>query len=164
MQDPSLSQRRPLGLCFLGTFSPSWRRRRIRRPLHPVSANTPTCSIDHPGDPAIAIAPVLPSYGHNRVRQRVFVGPHNDRVTLRTMWLVDEDALTLREPIRLPNPPDRLPAPFGAYKFPEAISFKTCFSSDNSATRRLSRRFSFSISFIRLACSTCKPPYSLRQR
>ena len=133
---------------FLGYFQP------LAAPdaLHPVGTNTPTRRVDHPGDPAIAIAPVLRSYGRNRLRQRVFVSPHNDRVTLRATRLADEPAgVTFREPILLSNPPDRLPAPFGAYKFPEARSFRTCLSSDNSATRRLSRVFSFSSSFMRLA-------------
>ena len=39
----------------------------------------------------------------------------------------------------------------GAYKFPEEMSFKTCFSSDRSATSRFRRAFSFSRSFIRRA-------------
>ena len=39
------------------------------------------------------------------------------------------------------------PASFGAYKFPKAMSLRTCLSSDGSATRRFSRPFCFSSSF-----------------
>ena len=59
--------------------------------------------------------------------------------------------VTFRELVLFPYPFDRLPPPFGAYKFPEEMSFKTCFSSDRSATKRRSRAFSFSSSFIRRA-------------
>ena len=41
----------------------------------------------------------------------------------------------------------RATSPFGAQKFPEATSFSTCFSSDNSVTRCRRRPFSFSSSF-----------------
>jgi hypothetical protein len=54
--------------------------------------------------------------------------------------------------------------PLRAEKFPEATSFSTCFSSDNSATNRFNREFSFSRSFSRLACSSFSPPYCFRQR
>ncbi len=43
--------------------------------------------------------------------------------------------------ILLPNPLNRLPAPFGAYKFPEEMSLSTCFSSERSATIRKGTAF-----------------------
>ena len=49
--------------------------------------------------------------------------------------------MTLRETVLPPNAFNCLPAPFGAYKFPEATSLSTCFSSDRSATRRFRRTF-----------------------
>jgi hypothetical protein len=67
---------------------------------------------------------------HNGLRQRTFVCTHDDRVTLRSARLTDNPAgLTLREPVLLTSPRNRLPAPFGAYKFPEAISLRTRFSN-----------------------------------
>jgi hypothetical protein len=64
--------------------------------------------------------------------------------------LADDPAgLAFRELILLPDPLDSLPATFGAYKFPEEMSFNTCFSSDRSATNLFRRAFSFSRSFIR---------------
>jgi hypothetical protein len=84
--------------------------------------------------------------------QPIFVSAGNERVTLRAAGLADDPAgLAFREPILLPDPLDRLPAPFGAYKFPEEMSFRTCFSSDRSATNRFRRTFSFSKSFTRRA-------------
>jgi hypothetical protein len=38
--------------------------------------------------------------------------------------------LALGKIILRPRCTHRLPAPFGAYKFPSAMSFNTCFSSD----------------------------------
>jgi hypothetical protein len=71
-------------------------------------------------NPAIAIAAVLHSQSHDGLHQAVFVSSHNDRVALRAAWLADDPAgVAFREPILLPNPLDRLPAPLGAYKFPE---------------------------------------------
>jgi hypothetical protein len=86
------------------------------------------------------------------VRQRIFIRTRYDRVALRSTRLADDPAgLALRELVLLTSPRNRLPAPFGAYKFPEEISLSTCFSRDRSATSRFSRAFSFSKSFIRRA-------------
>jgi len=126
-------------LMFLRYFQP------LAAPdtLHTVGSNTPTCILEQLGDPAIAIAAIFRCERNDRSCQRIFVRTDNPCITLCTTWLADEPAgVTFREPILLPNPLDRLPTPFGAYKFPEAISFRTCFSSDRSATRRLSRVFS----------------------
>ena len=66
--------------------------------------------------------------------------------------LVDDPAgVAFGEPILLLDALNRPPAPFGAYKFPDATSFRICFSSDRSATSRFRRTFSRSKSFIRLA-------------
>ena len=72
--------------------------------------------------------------------------------------------LPFAQPILLTSRLDRLPAPLGAYKFPRAMSFNTCFSSDRSATSFLSRLFSSSSRLSRFAWSTPRPPYSFRYR
>src|SRR5919199_702131 len=134
-------------------------------PLHAILADRPARHPQHGGDPAIAIPTVLGRERHDRLRQRVLVGPKRRHVALRGARLADDPAgAALRETIRLPNASDGLPAPLGAYKFPCAMSFKICFSSARSATNRRSRAFSFSSSLRRLAFSTPSPPYSLRQR
>ena len=104
------------------------------------------------GDPPIAIAPVLRCQRQDGLCQPVLISTGDDRISLGATWLADDPAgLAFRDLVFFPDPLDSLPAPFGAYKFPEEMSFKTCFSSDRSATSRFSRAFSFSRSFIRRA-------------
>jgi hypothetical protein len=124
-------------------------------PLHTIRANLPTGLVQQSCNPAIAITAICGCKLKNGLCQGIFVRTDNSGVTLRTTWLADEPAgVTLGELILLPGPDNRLPTPFGAYKFPEAISFKTCFSSERSATRRLRWAFSRSRPFMRFACST----------
>jgi hypothetical protein len=73
------------------------------------------------------------------------------RENVRLKRLVADLSMTFRETVLLPNTLDCLAAPLGAYKFPEATSLSTCFSSARSATRRFRRTFSRCSSFIRLA-------------
>jgi hypothetical protein len=89
--------------------------------------------------------------------QSIFISPHGHAVTLRAARLTDDPTgLAFREMVLAPSALNSLPAACGAYKFPSAISFKTCFSKDRSATSRFRRPFSFSKSFIRRACSRGK--------
>jgi hypothetical protein len=88
----------------------------------------------------------------DRSRQRILVSPDDRGVSLCPAVLADDPAgMAFGETVFLSNAFYRLPAPLGAYKFPEATSLSTCFSSDRSATRRLRRTFSRSRSFIRYA-------------
>ena len=103
-------------------------------------------------NPAIAIASVLGCERDNRSRQPILIGTDNRGVSLRSAGLLNDPAgMSFRQAILLPDALYSLPAPFGAYKFPEATSLSTCFSSDRSATKRLRRTFSRSNSFIRFA-------------
>ena len=121
-------------------------------PLNPITAHLPPGVNKQCCDPAIAIAPVLGGQRDNRSRQRILVSSNDGGVSLGPAVLADDPAgVAFREAVLLPNALDSLPAPFGAYKFPEATSLSTCFSSDRSATRRLRRTFSRSRSFIRFA-------------
>jgi hypothetical protein len=121
-------------------------------PLNAITADLPA-GMDQQGcNPTIAITSVPRGERDNCSRQSVLIGPDNRGVSLRSARLIDDPAgMPLRETILLPDALYRLPAPFGAYKFPEATSLSTCFSSDRSATRRFRRTFSRSSSFIRLA-------------
>lgn len=133
---------------FLGYFQPLT----VPDPLYAITANLPAGLDQQRGDPAVAIASVLRGQSDNRSRQRIFVSSDNGRIPLRSTRLLDNPAgLPFGQTILGPNALDRPPAPFGAYKFPEATSLSTCFSSDRSATSRLSRMFSRSSSFIRFA-------------
>src|SRR5665213_3526565 len=117
--------------------------------LHAISADGPACFVEQRRDPSVAVTAVLRCQLNDGPCQRVFIGANNDSVTLRAAWLADDPAgLAFRQIVFAPNALNSLPAPFGAYKFPEAISFRICFSSDRSATSRFSRAFSFSRSFI----------------
>ena len=108
-------------------------------PLHPIAADVPPGFVQQCLDPAIAVPAVLRCQRDNGLRQRIFISTDNGGVTLRSAGLTDDPAgMTLRETKLPPNAFNGLPAPFGAYKFPEAISLSTCFSSDRSATRRFS--------------------------
>ena len=121
-------------------------------PLHAITADLPTRRHQQRGDTPIAITPILRGKSNDRAGQRILVSSGNGRVALRATGLVDNLAgVAFGEPVLLPDSLDRLPAPFGAYKFPAATSFRICFSSDRSATRRFRRTFSRSRSFIRLA-------------
>ena len=60
-----------------------------------------------------------------------------------------------------PDMRDRLATPLRAQKFPSATSFRIALLRWASASNRLSRLFSRSRSFNRLAWSTFSPPYSL---
>lgn len=84
----------------------------------------------------VAVVAVQHGKGQYRLGQRILVGSSNDCVALRATRLANEPAgMALGELILLPNLRS-LPAPFGAYKFPEMMSFNTCFSRDRSATSR----------------------------
>ena len=133
---------------FLGYFQPL----ATPDPLHPIAAHTPPGLVQQRLDPTIAVSAVLRCQRNNSLRQRILISTNYGGVTLRSAGLTDNPAgMTLRETILPPNAINGLPAPFGAYKFPEATSLRTCFSSDRSATRRFRRTFSRSRSFIRLA-------------
>ena len=76
------------------------------------------------------------------------------------------DDRTAAEALRgtlLTVPRDSLPAPLGAYKFPSAISFRTCFSSERSATSFFSRPFSCSSWRRRFTSTASNVPYRFRQ-
>ena len=103
-------------------------------------------------NPTIAISSILGCERDDRSRQRILIRSNDGGVSLCSAVLADDPAgLAFGETVLPSNALDRLPAPFGAYKFPEATSLSTCFSSDRSATRRLRRTFSRSRSFIRFA-------------
>lgn len=121
-------------------------------PLNAITSDPPASIGKQRCDPAITVSPVLGCKRDDRSRQRILVSSNDRSVSLCPTVLADNPAgMAFRETILLPNAFYSLPAPLGAYKFPEATSFSTCFSSDRSATRRLRRTFSRSRSFMRLA-------------
>ena len=120
--------------------------------LNPILAHAPACDPQQGRDPSIAIAAILGSKGDDGSGQCILIRPHRRNIVLGSAGLADDAAgVTLRETVLLADPVDCPPPPLGAYKFPEATSLSTCFSSDRSATRRFRRTFSRSRSFIRFA-------------
>ena len=120
--------------------------------MNPILAHLPAVCLQQRGDAAVAVAPVLGRQGNDGPGQFILVGQHGRHVALRAPMLTDDPAgVTFREAVLLPDASNRLPASLGGYKFPEATSASTCFSSDRSATSRRSRAFSRSRSFIFLA-------------
>jgi hypothetical protein len=74
------------------------------------------------------------------------------QVSLRSTPLIHQSAsMPLGEFTFLPRMLHRTTPPVRAQKFPEATSFRICFSKDSSATKRFSFAFSRSSSFIRFA-------------
>jgi hypothetical protein len=69
---------------------------------------------------------------------------------------------TFRNPELLPEALNARPATGGAYRFPEAASFRISFSSVRSDTALRRRAFSASRSFSRVTWSLLRPPYSWR--
>ena len=145
---PVVEPQPPPRLLFPGYFKPLT----APDPLNTITPDMPAGIGKQRCDPAISISSVLGCQGDNRSRQRILISTDNGGVALRPAVLADDPTgMTLRETVLLPDAFYRLSAPFGAYKFPEATSLSTCFSSDRSATSRLRRTFSRSRSFIRLA-------------
>ena len=120
--------------------------------LHPILAYRPACVPQQRRDSSIAVPPVLRGRAHNRLRQRILIDPSHRTVSLRPPpWPQQPAGVPFRQAILPPCPLHRTTSPLRAQKFPGATSCKTCFSSDNSATSRFRRVFSFSSSFSRFA-------------
>src|ERR1035438_9593122 len=131
--------------------------------LHAIFPHSPARTPQQRRNPPVAVASVLRGQLDDVSRQCILVVALHRLVALGPAPLLQQPAsMAFRQPVLLPRTLHRATTPLRAYKFPEATSFSTCFSSDSSATNRFSREFSFSRSFSRLACSSFGPPYRLR--
>src|SRR5215210_3203425 len=100
--------------------------------LHPIPTHAPARDLQQGRDPAIAVAAVLGSKGHDGSGEGILVSSDRGDVALGPARLADNAAgVALRETVLLPDAVHRLPAPLR-----EATSFRICFSSERSATRR----------------------------
>src|SRR5439155_3628121 len=105
--------------------------------LNPILANLNAACVQQGRHPAIAVTAILRGKEDDIPRQLIFIRLVRGNIALCSPWLPDDPAgQPFAQPILLTSRLDRLPAPLGAYKFPRAMSFNTCFSSDRSATRR----------------------------
>jgi len=103
------------------------------------------------GDAAVVVATILGGKLDDVLGQIILIGLERGNVSLCSPRLPDDPAgLPFAQPVLLPSLLDRLPAPYGAYTFPDAISLSTCSSSDRSAISFFSCLFSLSNCFRRL--------------
>ena len=135
----------PLLLRHFQTFPPP-------DSLHPILPHRPARALQQRRDSSIAVPPVLRRQSHHRSCQLILVQPIHRPVSLRSPPLPQQPAgAPFRQAILPPRTLHRATSPLRAQKFPWATSRSTCFSSDNSATSRFNRVFSFSSSFSRCA-------------
>jgi hypothetical protein len=100
-------------------------------PLDTITAELPAGVGKQRCDPTIPVSSVLGCQRDNRSRQSVLISSNDGGVSLCPAALADNPSgMAFGEAILLRDAFNRLTAPFGAYKFPEATSFSTCFSSD----------------------------------
>src|SRR3546814_7880128 len=116
-------------------------------------------------NPAIAVATILARQGHDVVGESFLViCPARDLALRRPMLAKHPAYPPLGYRQFATHMIDAAPPARRAQKFPRAASCRINLSSVRSEIARLSRRFSFSRSFMRRAWSVFRPPYSLRQR
>jgi hypothetical protein len=120
--------------------------------LHSIFAYLPAIALQQRRNSPVSVATVFTSLGNDRFRQRIFVNPRDRGVALCPSPLPQQPAgMPLAYFILFARMLHRTTPPLRAQKFPEATSFRICFSRDSSATKRFSFAFSRSSSFIRFA-------------
>src|SRR5271163_2143 len=120
--------------------------------LYLIFAYLPSSTLQQRRDSPVAVAPVGTGQGHDRCGQRIFGDPRDRGIALCPSPLPQQPAgMALAHCILLARLLHRTTPPLRAQKFPEATSFRICFSKDSSATKRFSFAFSRSSSFIRFA-------------
>ncbi len=133
--------------------------------LNPVLAYRHATVVEYGRHPTVTVAAVVRCNQDNVPGQFFLIGLQCANVSLRSTWLPDNPAgSALAQVITALRCINSLPASLGAYKFPSAMSFRTCFSSDRSSISFFSWPFSCSSSFSFRACSTFRPPHSFRYR
>ena len=120
--------------------------------LHPILAYLPASPLQQRRNSSLTVAPVFTGPCYDRCPQRLFVDPRDRGIALCPSPLPQQPAgLTLAHFVFCAPRLQRTTLPLRAQKFPEATSFRICFSQDSSATKRFSFAFSRSNSFSRLA-------------
>src|SRR5271154_6017773 len=138
----------PTGPLFLRYFQP------LTTPdaLHPILAYLPASTLQQRRNSSVTVAPVLTGQCYDRFRQRIFVDPRDRGIALCPSPLPQQPAgMTLAHFVFFARMLHRTTPPLRAQKFPEATSFRICFSKDSSAAKRFSFALSRSNSFSRFA-------------
>ncbi len=140
-------QSTPLGL-LLRHFEPFL----APDPLHLLVVHPPALSVKEGRDPAVAVAAVISGELDDASYEPRLSLTDPDAVSLRRSRLSEYPASpTLRDTEQATDMLDCSASPDRAQNFPELTSFRMALSSAWSATSFLSRAFSFSSSFRRLA-------------
>ena len=133
-------------------------------PLHPLVVHSPPITSQQGTHPAVPITSVPAGQLHQRPREGLLVIGYCYRVPLCSPGLRKRPAgAPFGDAIPLLYQFHASPSAGRAQKFPRAASFRIWLSTVRSATARLRRAFSPSISRNRFAWSTLSPPYSRRQ-
>ena len=112
----------------------------------------PANTLQQRRDSPVSVTTVFTGQGNDRFGQRLFVDLLDRGVALCPSSLPQQPAgMTLAHFVLFARMLHRTTPPPRAQKFPEATSFRICFSRDNSATKRFNLAFSRSSSFIRFA-------------
>ena len=120
--------------------------------LDPVLANLNAPVVQQGRHATVAVTAIFRGKIDNTPGQFILGRLQSWNISLRSSWLPDDPAgCALTQAILFLGCIHRLPTPFRAYKFPCAISCRTCFSSDRSATSFFNLPFSVSSCFRRLA-------------
>ena len=121
-------------------------------PRHALGIHMPALGAKQCRDPAIAVTSKLAGKIDDRFRKRRFIAGHFRNMPLRRASLAKHTAgPAFGYTQRLLNMMHVVPTTGSAQKFPDAASFRMSLSSVRSATAFLSRAFSRSSSFRRLA-------------
>ncbi len=144
---PIVQPQPPAGPLFLRHFQP------LTTPdaLHPIPAHLPASTLQQRRNSPVAVATVFTGQRNDRFGQFLFVDPLDRGIALCPSPLPQQPAgMSLTDFVLFARTLHRTTPPLRAQKFPEATSFRICFS-DSSATKRFSFAFSRSSSFIRFA-------------
>src|SRR5271170_5289659 len=145
---PIVQPQPPTGPLFLRYFQP------LATPdaLYPICARLPTITLQQRRNSPVSVATVFTGQGNDRFRQCLFVDLRDRGIALCPSPLPQQPAgMALTHYVLFARMLHRTTPPLRAQKFPEATSFRICFSRDSSATKRFNLEFSRSSSFIRFA-------------
>src|SRR5271157_5004024 len=145
---PVVQPQSPAGPLFLRYLQP------FATPdaLYPIFAHLPAITLQQRRNSPISVATVFTGQGNDCFSQRLFVDPRDRGIALCPSPLPQQPAgMSLAHFVLFARMLHRTTPPLRAQKFPEATSFRICFSKDSSATKRFSFAFSRSRSFIRFA-------------
>ena len=145
---PIVQPQPPTGPLFLRHFQP------LATPdaLYPILAHLPTITLQQRRNSPVAVTTVFTGQCNDCFRQRIFIDPWDRGIALCPSPLPQQPAgMSLAHFVLFERILHRTTPPLRAQKFPEATSFRICFSNDSSATKRFNFAFSRSSSFNRFA-------------